>query len=88
MKPPLRTDPITITARAEHGSGYDYVARVQVGERKLKATSTCTAESAARNLALRHFFGGNTNAFVGDAERDAVQVTPMGHSQYRAELIQ
>ncbi len=30
MKPPLRTDPITITARAEHGSGYDYIARAQV----------------------------------------------------------
>lgn len=94
MKTPLTRDPITIKTIEKAGSGYTATAEKKVGSAngsrewvKLTAKSTCSAESAAQNLALRHFFGGNTNAFVSSEERAAVVLVPLGKGAYRAELV-
>lgn len=93
MKTPLTRDPITIKTIEKAGSDYTATAEKKIGSAngsrewvKLTAKSTCSAESAANNLALRHFFGGNTNAFVSSEERAAVVLVPLGKGAYRAEL--
>ncbi len=92
MKPPLRTDPIIITAYSVPGRDYAAKATVESSgapPRLMRAASTCSHESAARNLALRHFFGGNTLAFAGPEENAAINliaIGSLGHPKFRAEL--
>jgi hypothetical protein len=87
-KEPLRTEGITIeTVPAGRKDGY--IARIKgaTGELgMLESHSTGSQHGAAWNLALRYFWGGNTNAFAGDAEREATLVTALNRWHFRASL--
>jgi hypothetical protein len=51
--------------------------------KKFKATSTSSCSSAARNLALRHFFGtAKRHEFPDDPEK--IVIKPIGNGQYEA----
>jgi hypothetical protein len=81
MKEPVTTTPIEITVTHPGGDLW----RAQANS--LKATSTCGEESAALNLATRHFFGGTTNAEgVGIKERQAIVMTRIRDNTFRATL--
>jgi hypothetical protein len=75
MKTPI-TEANLVVINCEQGVD-GYIARAGG---KLRATSTGSAATAAWNLAARIFFGGNTKAFIGQEEREALQVEQRGES--------
>lgn len=84
MKAPITAIPIKIETE-KRSQEPNYIARCKGF--KMRATSTSTAESAARNLALRWFFGANTKtAGIGPAEQDAVELEKLGEGCWRASL--
>jgi hypothetical protein len=81
MKEPITREPIEITV-SQPRMGTPYRAKAA----GLSATSD-QAYFAARNLAVRHFFGGYTKAHgVGPKEFEAIEVTEVGPGRFRAAL--
>lgn len=84
LKAPITAMPIKIETEKRQQEP-NYIARCKGF--KMHATSTCSAESAARNLALRWFFGANTKSSgIGPAEQDAVELEKLGEGRWRASL--
>jgi hypothetical protein len=84
MKAPITVMPITIETEKRNEEP-NYIARCKGF--KMRATSTSTAESAARNLALRWFFGANTkSAGIGEAEHNALELRRLGGNSWRVSL--
>jgi hypothetical protein len=87
MKKPINTEPITIvTARGKREGTEAWIENGKGAAAKMRAKSTGHQSSAAHNLALRYFWGGNTNWFAGTAERDATLVTQLSEWRFRASL--
>lgn len=87
MKTPAFTTSIVITTG--HRGGDNYFAKAWVPQlgKGLKATATSGEMAAARNLAVRYFFGGHTHAHgVGRTEMEAVKLTKLGRGLWRARL--
>lgn len=83
MKKPITTKAITMTVLNPRADVY----RARSSQTKMQATATSGFQFAARNLAVRWFFGGHTHAHgVGAAENEAITVTDIGHGQFRATL--
>jgi hypothetical protein len=87
MKTPIHTKAITIETKRDDREGtVAWVAKATGDLAKMRSKSTGHQSSAATNLALRYFWGGNTNHFAGAAERDATLVTAMDQWRFRASL--